>query len=89
VRKMFGYVKVGELAKVKEELAELRFNLEKKTETPTVDFTARLADVEIKLAKLWTVLVKIDARGTERPTNTARKMFGGQSRHYLDGDSPK
>lgn len=38
----------------------------------------RIAELEVKMAKLWTLLTKIDSRGTERPTNTARKLMTGK-----------
>lgn len=65
---------------LKEDIRELEKKyallLEKKPAT-TEEYANRLADLEVKMAKLWTVLVQIDARGKDKPSSTARKFFGG------------
>lgn len=50
-----------------------------KTPPSTEEYASRIADLEVKMAKLWTVLIKIDERGNDRASKYARKMFGGKA----------
>lgn len=36
----------------------------------------RIADLEVKIAKLWDVLVKVDPMGRPKATPLAKKMYG-------------
>jgi hypothetical protein len=79
---MFGFITKHEIDFLRETIVSLQKDIfelrERKPEKLPEDLGGRVAELEIKVAKLWTVLIKIDQRGTERPTNTARKMFGGK-----------
>jgi hypothetical protein len=64
------------------EIKELRAELEKKPDKLEKDAYERLADLEVKMAKLWNLLIMQTATGKEKPTKFGR-MFGGQARQAL------
>jgi len=86
---MFGLATKEELIKLEESFEYLTSQIveefqkenSKRSSLPE-DYGARIAELEMKVAKLWAVIVKIDARGTERPSHLARKMFGGKSKDF-------
>lgn len=70
---------------INSDLLEKLADLEKKyalfvanTPSSTAEFSDRIADLEVKMAKLWAVLIKIDARGNENASKFARRTFGGK-----------
>lgn len=75
-----------EIVQIRKELHEIEKNyallLEKRSPS-TSEYADRVADLEVKMAKLWSILLKIDMRGNDQPTTTARRLFGGQSKHLL------
>jgi len=78
-----------EIENIKQDLTNMRILLEQhtkeyamlleKTPPSTTEFANRIADLEVKMAKLWAVLVEIDKRGRDKPSQFARRKFGGQS----------
>jgi len=38
-----------------------------------------IADLQVKMSKLWAVLIKVDTQGRERATSFAKKRYGGLS----------
>ena len=57
----------------------IKQQLEKKPDKLEKDAYERLADLEVKMAKLWNLLVETTPRGKEKTTKFGR-MFGGQAR---------
>lgn len=53
--------------------------LDKKTEPVTRDFQERITELEVKMAKLWSMIVTVDKRTEkEKITPQGRKIFGGR-----------
>ena len=78
--------KIEEYNKERAQMCDKLDNLEKKyalllekTPPSTAEFADRVADLEVKMAKLWAVLIKIDARGNDAPSKFARRTFGGRN----------
>ena len=44
----------------------------------------RIAELEIKIAKLWSLLIEVTPTGKERLSKFGRR-FGGMSKHALSG----
>ena len=51
-----------------------------KTPLSTQEFSNRVTDLEVKMSKLWNLLIKLDARGNEKINPYGRRMFGGRSK---------
>ena len=64
------------------EIKELRLELEKKPDKLEKDAYERLADLEVKMAKLWNLLITQTSTGKEKTTKFGR-MFGGQAKQIL------
>jgi len=66
-------------AEMAEEVQKLRLEMEARLKPMPEAYQERLAECEVKLAKLWTVLTKVSNTGQEGPSRAARVMFGGKS----------
>lgn len=53
-----------------------------KTPAYSEDIGARVAELEVKMAKLWGMLTTVTPTGEEKLSKTG-KRFGGKSRHLL------
>ena len=73
---------MDELVSLKAELSKTNLNLEKKPDKLEKDAYERLADLEVKMAKLWSMLLEVDKFGKEKLSKYG-KRFGGQSKHLI------
>jgi len=72
-----------ELLGISVELKELRKALASQQKpTHADDIGGRVAELEVKMAKLWTMLTTVTPNGQEK-LSKAGKRFGGKSRHLL------
>jgi hypothetical protein len=67
-------------AEMEEALKKQRVEIETRLAPMPKDYAERIAELEVKMAKLWTVLTKVSNTGQEGPSRAARVMFGGKSR---------
>jgi len=59
--------------------AELLEKKESAREPVTRDFQERITELEVKMAKLWALLVTVDKRTEkEKASPTGRKIYGGR-----------
>lgn len=68
-----------------ERLAELNKKIEElplKTPPSTQEFANRVADLEVKMAKLWALLVEYTPRNQEKLSKMGRR-FGGKSKEFI------
>jgi len=65
-----------------EELQKIRIEMDARLKPMPAEYAERLAELEVKLAKLWGLLVKTSPTGQERLTKHG-KMFGGSSRNFV------
>lgn len=63
------------------ELKELREIIDKKPDKLEKDAYERIADLEVKMAKLWDALLHTTETGKVKPTRLGRK-FGGNSQIF-------
>jgi len=49
------------------------------------DIGARVAELEIKMGKLWGLLLETTPSGQDKLNRFAKKRFGGRSKLYEDG----
>ncbi len=68
--------------KIMLEIANLRALIEKKPDKLEKDAYERIADLEIKMAKLWNALLETTPTGKTKLTRFGR-MFGGQHKDKL------
>lgn len=57
--------------------------LETKPDYLSAEEKSRLADLEVKMAKLWSMLVETTPAGKEKLSKFGRR-FGGQSKGFLE-----
>lgn len=68
---------------LKEEIRLLRENPPIPPQPPNPpEYAARIADLEIKMAKLWAVLIEVNSRNQEKLTKFG-KRFGGAAKDRL------
>ncbi len=66
-------------AEFAEEIRKLRIEMEARLKPLPPEYGERLADTEVKIARLWGLLVKTTPTGQDRLTKHGR-LFGGLSR---------
>lgn len=64
------------------EFSEISKKLESKPDKLDKDAYERLADLEVKMAKLWSLLVEQNSFGKEKLTKFGR-LFGGKARQDI------
>lgn len=65
--------------RINEIISKIDFLLVSKPENLTKDEQSRLADLEVKMAKLWAILLETTPNGKEKASKFG-KRFGGQLR---------
>lgn len=70
-----------DMDKIKKQLDELESRV-MMMQTSKADITPRMADVEVKMAKLWSMLTETTPRNKEKLSRFG-KMFGGQNKDKL------
>lgn len=56
----------------------------RKPSSDTSELSNRVADLEIKIAKIWHLAITTTPNGQEKLTKVGRKIFGGGSKFKLD-----
>ncbi len=69
-----------DLDTARQEVESARASLKNTPKEVTKEYAERLADVEVKVAKLWTLLVEATPKGKDRLTSYG-KVFGGKARN--------
>ena len=69
------------IIELKDKLAQMEIKLEK-TPSSTQEYANRLADVEVKVSKLWTLLTTSTPNGQDKLSKYG-KVFGGKSKGLL------
>jgi len=65
------------IGKIKDDIATIKAELQKKPDKLEKDVYERLADLETKMAKLWSLLLETTPRGKEKLTRYG-KLYGGK-----------
>lgn len=68
---------IDEIAQLKEENAKLLADMEEMKKKQPPELTIRVADLEVKMSKLWGLLLQVGVNGKERVTKMG-KLFGGK-----------
>jgi hypothetical protein len=66
-------------AEMVEALKKQQVEIEARLTPMPKDYAERIAELEVKIAKLWAVLTKVSNTGQEGPSRVARVMFGGKA----------
>jgi hypothetical protein len=70
------------IQKIKEDISIIKAELEKKPNKLEKDVYERLADLEIKMSKLWSLLLETNQIGKEKLTKFG-KLYGGKAKITL------
>jgi len=70
-----------ELEAIARSMSDLRSKIDQKPDKLEKDAYERIADLEVKMAKLWGLLVENNAYGKEKLTKFGRKFGGAAMRN--------